>query len=207
MIFLLSHILRRHHVDSRENMCHDRIRSGHSGSTWYIPNERRIQMKKVLGALLLPFLLWGGLRIYSNIVYKIDCSGHIKRAADSNTVELATQELRVVINYLEARRMTDGYTSALYRTPDEDVGFWYQNLKASLGELEKVTPAATQMERSNLLIKLRETLLDHGETSSTITEPDGISIFPSNRAYAWCGWLAGLLAIVALVRLFIELDA
>lgn len=163
-------------------------------------------MKKILGVLLLfPVLLWAGLRIYNNIVYNIDCGGHIKRAADANTVELAAQELKTVIAYLEARGMTSGYTSVLYRTPDEDVGFWYQNLKASLGELEKVMPETTQLERSNILIKLRETLLDHGQ-SVTVTRPSGISIYPNNVGYAWFGWLSLVAAIVGVVLIIIGLE-
>ena len=159
-------------------------------------------MKKVLGVILiLPLLLWAGLRTYNEILYDIDCAGHIKRAADANTVELATQEMRTVVAYLEARGMTSGYTSILYRTPDEDIGFWYQNLKASLGELEKVTPETTQLERSNILIKLRETLLDNGKSVS-VTNPSGISIYPNNVAYARFGWL-GLVAAIAGVLLFI----
>src|SRR3989344_5719020 len=145
-------------------------------------------MKKVLGVILiLPLLLWAGLRTYNEILYDIDCGGHIKRAADANTVELATQEMKTVVAYLEARGMTSGYPSILYRPPDEDIGFWYQNLKASLDELEKVTPQTTQLERSNILIKLRETLLDGQNMSAT--DPSGISIYPNNVAYAWFGWL------------------
>ena len=159
-------------------------------------------MKKVLGVMLLFLvLLWAGFRIYNSIVYDIDCGGHIKRAADANTVELATQEMKTVVSYLEARGMTNGYTSVLYRTPNEDIGFWYQNLKASLGELEKITPETTQLERSNVLIKLRETLLDHGQSVS-VTQPSGISIYPNNVAYAWFGWL-GLIAVIVGVVLFI----
>lgn len=168
-------------------------------------------MKKIFSVLLLlsvlSVLLWAGLRIYNCIVYDIDCGGHIKRAADANTVDLATQEMKTVITYLEARGMTSGYTSVLYRTPDEDVGFWYQNLKASLDELNKVKPETTQLERSNILIKLCETLLDHGE-SVTVTDPSGISIFPNNVAYAWFGWLSLVAAIVGAAALifFIEDD-
>jgi len=161
-------------------------------------------MKKVLGVMLfLPVLLWAGLRIYNAVVYDIDCGGHIKRAADANTVELATQEMKTVVNYLEAKGMTNGYTSVLYRTPDADIGFWYQNLKASLGELEKVTPQTTQLERSNILIKLRETLLDQGVS---VTNPGGISIYPNNVAYAWFGWLGLMAAIAGIVLLLKELD-
>ena len=78
----------------------------------------------------------------------------------------------------------------------EDVGFWYQNLKASLGELDQVSLTASQLEKSNLLIKLRETLLDQGKEGISITSPDGISRFPLNTAYAIAGIIFFVLFIV-----------
>ena len=146
-----------------------------------------------------------GLCVYNNIIFDIECGGHIKRAADANTVELAAKEMKTVVTYLEANGMTNGYTSILYDTPDQDVGFWYQNLKASLGELEKITPETTQLERSNILIKLRETLLDHGE-SVTVTKPNGISLYPNNIGYASFGLLSFVVAIFGMVVIIIECD-
>ena len=172
-----------------------------------VPNRlhREYIMKKVLGTLLLiPLLLWMGIRIYRNISFDIDCGGHIKRAADANTVELATQEMKVVIGHLERNGMTTGYTSILYRTPNEDVGFWYTNLKSSLDELEKVKPEASQLERSNLLLKLRQTLLDHsGNQGEAVTKPSGISLFPNNVGYVLFG-IIGLIAAIGSVALFLS---
>jgi len=154
-------------------------------------------MKGILGVILcLPFSIWIGARVYSAVVFDIDCGGHIKRTADANTVELATQELKTVVAYLEREDMTSGYTAILYRTPDTDVGFWYTNLKSSLGELEKVTSETTQLERSNLLMKLRETLLDKGESSENVTAPSGISVFPNNAGFAFFGMLSLVVFII-----------
>jgi len=164
-------------------------------------------MKRTLGIiLLLPILLWGGARIILDIKFGIDCGGHIKRAADSNTVEIATQEMETVITYLEREEMTEGYTSVLYRTPDEDVGFWYSNLKSSLTELEKVNQETTQLERSNILLKLRETLLDHGTSGEEITEPEGISVFPNNVGFAIFGIVSLIFLIGGAVLIFVSLD-
>lgn len=112
----------------------------------------------VFGILLcLPAVLWGGLRIYNGVVFDIHCEGHLKRAADANTIEMASKELVDAIKYLEDNKMTEGYTSVLWKTPAADVGFFYQNLKSSLEELKKVTPETAQLERTNVLMKLRET--------------------------------------------------
>ena len=159
-------------------------------------------MKVFAGVLLiLVFLAWVVFRIVNVITFGIDCEGHIKRAADANTVELATQEMKTVVSYLKNRGMTSGYTSVVYRTPDEDVGFWYQNLESSLKELETVSPQASQLEKSNLLMKLRETLLDEGQSVS-VTSPEGISVFPNNTAYAiWCliGFVFGIVGVIMII--------
>ncbi len=146
----------------------------------------------------LLFGVWAGVRIVRDISFGIDCTGHIKRAADANTIGLATQEMETVVSFLERESMTSGYTSIIYRAPDEDIGFWYQNLKVSLEELKKVRSDATQLEKSNILIKLRETLLDHGQSVS-VTAPRGITVFPNNTLYAFWGLFSLVMCVVGIV--------
>ena len=145
-------------------------------------------MKTIMGVIFtLSFLLWAGVRVVNSIQFDRNVGGYLKRAADANTVELAKKNLGVAVKSLEENRLTSGYTSILWRTPDEDIEFWYTNLKASLGELDRVQPDTTQLERTNILIKLRETILDQGESGPKITAPRGISVFPNNMAFAmWC---------------------
>jgi prepilin-type N-terminal cleavage/methylation domain-containing protein len=147
---------------------------------------------------VISFLSLAGYRAYKQVVFSIECKGHLKRAADANVVPLALQELKTAISFLEANNMTEGYTSILIKTPDEDIGFWYQNLKASADELSKVDEQATQLEKSNLLMKLRETLLDQGQTSS-VTVPAGAAVFPHNRWFLGLGILLGLILLVNII--------
>lgn len=164
-------------------------------------------MKRFFGIiLLLPFLFWGGIRVYKNITFDINCGGHIKRAADANTIDLATQEMKTVVAYLEREGMTSGYTSVIYRTPDEDVGFWHTNLKSSLEELEKVKSETTALERSNLLLKLRETLLDHTNSGESVTAPTGISVFPNNSGFAFFLVLSLILGVIGACLIIVSLD-
>jgi hypothetical protein len=158
-------------------------------------------MKKIsLGiVLLLPFIFWAIVCIYKSITFDINCGDRIKRAADANTIELATKEMEAVVNYIEVEGMINGYTSIIYRTPNEDVTFWYNNLKSSLEELKKVNPEASQLEKSNLLMKLRETLLDHGSDGVKVTAPSGISKYPSNTAYAVWLWIGIILLISGVI--------
>ena len=140
---------------------------------------RKVAFFFSLFVLIVMLVFEGVLRIQ----FKQDIGGHLKRAADANTVELASKELRTALDNIERRGLMEGYTSVIYRTPDEDVGFWYQNLKASYDELKRLPNTASMLEKSNMLIKLRETLLDDNEKGMSVTVPGGISRFPYNALF------------------------
>lgn len=154
--------------------------------------------------LIIAGLSIAGVRIYKKIVFKQEVSGYLKRAADANTIDLANIELSKALKYIEEKNLTEGYTSILYKTPDEDLSFWYQNLKASQLELQTLN-SSSALERTNVLIKLRETLMDGGEKSK-VTIPEGIHVFPHNTYWAMLGWLALFSFLSGFVLLMAELD-
>lgn len=149
---------------------------------------------------------WGSTLIVRGIQFDRGAEGYLKRAADANTVELAETQLRIAIDYIEAKELTSGYTSIIYRTPDEDVGFWYTNLKTSLEELQALDSTSTVLERSNMLMKLRETLMDDGEKGASITTPPGISLFPMNRGLAVWGLFSIVMLCVGGIWIAFESD-
>jgi len=121
-----------------------------------------------------------GIVITKSVEINQNCLGYLERSANANTVEIARNELKKSIDYLEANNLTKGYTSILWKTPDEDIEFWYKNLKESYGELMKVDSTTSSVEKTNLLMKLRETLIDNGSKGDNITVPKGISRYPNN---------------------------
>ncbi len=161
-------------------------------------------MKKFIGIILILFTL----SMFTTCTVKAvrfdqNCTGYLKRAADANTVETAKSELTKTINYLETNNITKGYTSVFYETPDEDISFWYNNLKASQLELSKVNDSTSALEKTNLLMKLRETLLDSGEKGDHLTIPDGLWRYPNNLLFGILFWvsllsLAGGALLIAL---------
>lgn len=153
------------------------------------------------------FLAWAGTRIVVGVKYNIHVGGRLERAANASTVALAEIELRYVVAELERRGWTNGSTNILWWEPRHDVGFWYNNLRASLIELQKVRPETTQLERSNILIKLRETIYHHGDKGSkSVIAPPGISVFPSNVGYCIWGWGSFLLLVVAGIGLAVAVN-
>ncbi|MFK8039592.1 MAG: hypothetical protein AB8B74_14975 [Crocinitomicaceae bacterium] len=162
-------------------------------------------MKNFLIALLATISIgFFGMRIYKGIKFKQNVSGYLKRAADANTIELANEELTKVIDYLEANDITTGYTSILYKTPDEDIDFWYKNLKASQNELQNLK-SESALERTNVLIKLRETLLDSGKKTK-VTVPKGLAVFPNNKIWAFLMLIALIAGFTAIMIPVIEAD-
>ena len=84
-------------------------------------------------ALLLLFIT-AGVRY---IQYDRDVAGHLKLAADANNLERAQGKLQVAVDGMERRGLCNGkgdncFTSVLYRTPEDDVGYWRANIEDTL---------------------------------------------------------------------------
>lgn len=127
-------------------------------------------------------------RVVLNIQFNQNCAGYLKQAADANTVELALDRLNLAVKYIEDHNLTDGYTSVLWRTENENVGYWYTNIKACVSELEQGINGS-QLEKANLLMKVRETLTDNGESGTELTIPKGISVYPNNLLWGLLMWI------------------
>jgi hypothetical protein len=156
----------------------------------------------VVGVVL--FLAWMITRIVAGIQLEQNFTGHLKRAADANRIELAEQEIGTAVKYLEDNNLTSGYTSILWKTPNEDIGFFYDNLKGAHNELKSIPDTVSLLESSNQLIKLRETLMDAGEKESGVTCPDGLSIYPNNTFYMLWVLLSLLFMVIPVVSLIID---
>lgn len=157
-------------------------------------------MKTLLTLAAISALLFSGwlaIRVVKSISFRQECSGHLRRASNANTVEIAAKELERAVDYIEHNNLTTGYTSVLWRTPDEDIGYWSENIKASLQELRSIAPGTSQLEKTNVLMKLRETLTDQGEKGTSVTVPDGLAIYPHNAVFAlWATLTGGFCCIV-----------
>lgn len=137
-----------------------------------------------------------------SIQFKQDCSGYLKQAADANTAAIALVRINKALEYLEHNHLTDGYTSVLWNTEDENVGFWYENINACKAELEACLNSS-QLEQTNVLMKVRESLMD-GER---LTIPRGISRYPNNAMWTLFGLLSTVLLIGGILGILWALDA
>lgn len=161
-----------------------------------------MKMKLIGWMLMIPFLLCLLYVTFAKIDYGRNIEGHLKLAADANTVSLAQKELQIAISAMENRGLTSGSSHFWYSHPSTDIGYWYENISSSKKELEELDPEASQLEKTNVLMKLRETLLDGEE----VTHPNNIAVYPNVRLFWISLVISFLFAIAGLVILSEEFD-
>lgn len=128
--------------------------------------------------------------------FNLNCTQYIKRAADSSSVETAKEELSKAISYAEEKGLTEGIVSIIWEQPKNDIGYWYQNLKNAYLELEKIPEDASQLESSNVLMRVRESLIDQTDSGTKVTIPDGIGLYPNNKVYFVWDLILGIGAFI-----------
>lgn len=115
--------------------------------------------------------------IYSavkGIQFDSNCGDYLKLAADANDIDTAEKRLTTAITYLEDNGITSGHIKVFIYYPKNDIGMWYENLKTAQTQLQEMQGTEyTELEQSNMLMKLRETILDD---DGTLTHPEGISM-------------------------------
>ena len=169
----------------------------------YKPFKKQKIMKRSSFVLLVVALLVPAILIVKSIKFDQQCGGYLKQAADANTPELALERLNVAIDYIEDNNLTDGYTSLLWNTEDENVGFWYRNIIACREELQSCLES-NQLEKTNVLMKVRESLTDSSKGSVSLTVPCGISKHPSNWLWAVMLTLSIIVSVACAVDLLLN---
>lgn len=154
--------------------------------------------------LLIVSLIVPAIVIVKSVKFSQECTGYLKQAADANTVELALERVDLALNYIESHNLTSGYTSVLWRTEDENIEYWYRNIKACREELENNIEASS-LEKSNVLMKVRETLTDEGEKGTELTVPKGLSRYPYNLLFGILNIISCILFFIAMVIIKMEL--
>jgi hypothetical protein len=138
-----------------------------------------------------------GLSVYQ---FNRGCADYLKLAGDSSTVEATNGFLGQALTYMETTGKTSGNSSLIFKKPLSDVGIWYKQTKDAKGVLEGIIAKgdeATGTEKSNALLKVRETVLDMGSNGTSVTYPPHIALYPGG-SYAlavilW--WVLGLATV------------
>ena len=153
---------------------------------------------KIKGSILLLCFVISvflyGTAIIKTIDMNAECIGYLEMVADANSVDLAEKHLSKAIEYLEENNLKYGSTGIIFHTPGNNIEFWYENLKSAQIQLQEFE-SESELEESNILMKLRETLLDE---AGDVTHPNMISFYPNHVFWFWflvLGWLLFMIPI------------
>ena len=150
--------------------------------------------------VIVPCIVYGSA-FFKTMNMNANCIDYFEMAADANSVELAEKHLSTGIKYLEENDLTEGNTKVFVYKPTNDFGLWYENLKSAQTQLQELSNREdlTELEESNALMKLRETLLN---SEGSVTHPDMISFYPNHVGWFWALWLIWILWGFALYFLY-----
>lgn len=150
--------------------------------------------KIIMIVLIIAGLIVSSITTVKSEKFDQNCYGYLKQTANANTPELALERLNLAIGYIEAHNLTSGYTSILWETEDENIEFWYRNILACREELQNCMNSS-QLEKTNVLMKVRESLTDSNGEHTIIIIPKGLYKYPHNGLWA-IGELASFLSII-----------
>ena len=138
-------------------------------------------MKTILISLsIVLFVSCLGYGVYRAIVFDTQCRQYLSLAANANSIELAKTNLDKAIQYIEQNQLTSGNTAFFIKGPSTDLTSWYANLKACQKEVWTMdVKKGTVLEETNLLMKLRESLMSEG----LIIIPENIALHPNQLQY------------------------
>lgn len=148
-------------------------------------------MKALFGTLFvigfLSFVAVSIVSIYLWYDFKSECGDYLKLAGDAPTVEKASEFLNNAVGYIEHEGITSGNSAFIFHTPANDVGVWYGQLKGAQETVDRIVKnGGTQLEKDNVLMKIREVVLDQGESGVHVTKPVRITWYPNQ--WLMCIW-------------------
>ena len=154
-------------------------------------------MKKSLSLVLAilftaVFIVWIVIRGVASYKFDVGCGQYLQRAATANSISLASSNLDSALQYIESHNLTSGQVSIILKQPKNDITYWYSNLKSAQTELKNMSPDAAQLEISNELMKIKETLISNTSDGETLIFPDGIEIYPNNVGLFWMSLISGV---------------
>ena len=133
---------------------------------------------------------WGCVEI---VQFDTNCGDYVRRAAYAKDITAAKDSLGQAISYLESNGMTEGSTGVFIETPENDIGYWYESLKSAYKTLNEISDDASLLEKSNVLMQVKESLLT---PQGNLIAPKEIALFPYNALELWSFIVSGMLALI-----------
>ena len=142
-------------------------------------------------------IVWTIVRSTFAIMYSNNTGARYEVVARNNDPHIVSAELKSLILETEKNNWTTGYTSAYWNSEDENLGLWYINLISAKNRIDAIMSSeVSKTEVSTTMISVQQSFkLNSGGYKDG---PDGLSVYPHNKAYAniiWFFFILGLLSI------------
>jgi len=134
--------------------------------------------------LCLPFVVIIAVRTWIGLNFGWEVTEYLSRAASANSPAMCEKMLSHAIGELERRNLTSGNTAVFVKTPESDIGLFYKNLTDALASV-KAVEKSSELEQSNTLMKVRESIMEHGNNGDSVSGPGGLSLYPHNAIWFW----------------------
>ncbi len=165
---------------------------------------------------LTSLVIWGLVRIKKDLDLRALGAENFILAYNANTIALAKEYWEKGIKFLEDNNLTTGNTGAFWKTPEDDLEFFYKNVVEMRNYLntppdtlsdssfdQKIVSGSTLSKGDPLTVFDRKTLSARLKKTWK-NAPEGIEIYPNNCIYAIWGWISGLVCIVFAILWFIS---
>lgn len=157
----------------------------------------------ILGMILLA-LTW---MVYRTTVAS-KYTAHVDRKVEAALqVQMTPQEshklLGEAIDFIKAQGPTEGYTSVLWDSEDDNMGRYFSLLVAADGKMLLATTVDTRAEQDRLVSEAHSIMAYGNSWDKTGTRydvldvPEGASVFPHNVAVAW--WILSAFIMLGLL--------
>ena len=113
-----------------------------------------------------------------NRQFEIHCGVYLRRAANANDIKNAKESLYKALMYAHKRGLTEGNTSVVIYDPNNDIGFWYDELSAAYDALNQLPANASVADRTWAFDRIRQYVAED-------CRPGSLAFYPYHRIMFW----------------------
>lgn len=158
-------------------------------------------------ALTLPLISICCVRSIKSSNFDNNCTYHVKQALKNPSYESSydlknsISEMDTAIQYLKDNKLTNGFTSIIDYTDNDDIGSYYNDLLDRDNYLHSLSDTSIEeLDKYKKYVKQRN--LEY----ETIHYPEGISVYPHNVLYCILTIIFTILAALGLIGIIVFID-
>ena len=133
--------------------------------------------------------------IVKGIVFNRDCGAYLERASQAPTPDIARVSLDKALAYLNENHMTEGNTYIIIPSPNDTLEWLYSRVSQARKVLDEITVKSTPLEVSNVMIRMKDSISEQGESGEHVILPVHVALWPYQLFWIVVSSVMSLLAI------------